>query len=219
MRITRGPLARDWQGQTAVLIASGPSLTKGQVASAKAAWWEGRVRVLGVNDSYKLAPWMEGLYAADPPWWQMHIRAVRDTYIPMLMSQDESACERWGLRHVPGPPQARLEQSDNGLSLDPSYINFGQNSGFQALNIAYHLGATRILLLGYDMKLGPGGKAHWFGSHPAGLCQNDNYERWIPPFKKAAKQLEKAGVEVINCTPGSAIKCFPASTIEGALWS
>lgn len=219
LRFTKGPLTREWEGRTVVLIASGPSLTKAQVNTAKECHYSGEVMALGVNDAYRIAPWIDWLYAADPQWWDVHIRSVRETYIPNLSCQDQDTCQRWGLRWVPGPESSKGHRSEHGLSTDPAFIHFGSHSGFQALNIAFHLGAKRICLLGYDMRFEK--RPHWFGDHPQTL-QNAHepgwYARWLPVYDEAAPQLDRAGVDVVNCTPGSAINCFRRATISEALW-
>ena len=92
----------------------------------------------------------------------------------------------------------------------PTGVKTGRNSGYQALNIAVHLGASRVLLLGYDMH-----GDHFFGSHP---------DKSRPPFALCLKlwptivaPLKKAGVEVVNCTPNSALTIFPQMPLREAL--
>lgn len=214
LRITRGAIRRDWEGATVAIIAGGWSLTKSQVATARAwrhAGGEPRI-VMGVNDAYRLAPWIDALYAADPQWWTMHIRAVRDCYIPQMMSQDESAAEQWGLRYTPGVDK-------HGLSFDPNVIHYGGNSGFQALNIAVLSGARRVVLLGYNMSAPDDKPVHWFGDHPAGLSTNRSYPNYVKNFDRAAKQLLARKIEVVNATPNSALQCFPVATASDALFA
>ena len=107
-----------------------------------------------------------------------------------------------------------------GLSFDRSIIHQGGNGGYQALNLAVHFGAKRIILLGYDMKSGPEGQLHHHAKHPAGLNNPDpliNYPSWIHAFGTLGPDLKRAGVEVINCTPGSALTCFPMANLEEVL--
>lgn len=99
-----------------------------------------------------------------------------------------------------------------GLSLDPLRIHQGGNSGYQALNLAVLLGCARVLLVGYDMK-----GDHWHPPHEAvnpGECE---FARWRVNFETTIPDLERAGVEVLNCTPGSALECFPRANLEDCL--
>jgi len=95
---------------------------------------------------------------------------------------------------------------------DYGYIASGGNSGYQAINLAYMLGAERIILLGFDMQK-TGGKAHWHGDHIAGLGNAENVSGWVKNFDALAKDLELLGVEVINCSRETALKCFKRALI------
>ena len=106
-----------------------------------------------------------------------------------------------------------------GLSLNRAIIHQGANSGYQAINLAVHFGVKRIILLGYDMKEGPDGQKHHHAEHPKGMCNPaaSNYKRWIENFGTMELDLNRARVEVINCTPGSALECFPMAKLEEVL--
>lgn len=72
-------------------------------------------------------------------------------------------------------------------------------------------GAARILLLGIDMR----GK-HWHPEHPE-PSRDSEYVLYRRAFDKLAPLVKKAGVEVINCSPISALTCFPKGDIESLL--
>lgn len=94
----------------------------------------------------------------------------------------------------------------------------GGNSGFQALNLAVQWGAAQILLIGFDMT--DAGGAHWYGRNNwtgANNPDQNNFKRWIAAFESAAVTLKRMGVEVVNCSPHSALGCFPKMSIEAAL--
>lgn len=102
-----------------------------------------------------------------------------------------------------------LADKNNGLMT-------GQNSGYQAINLAYLLGAARIVLLGFDMKRGADGRAHWFGDHPV-QTQDYIYSAMLQNFPKLARRLKELGIEVINCTPDSALDAFPRNELARVL--
>lgn len=95
-------------------------------------------------------------------------------------------------------------------------IHWGGNSGYQCINLAYLWGARRIVLLGFDMQR-TDGKAHWFGDHPQGLHNNSPYDKWLRNFDRLAADLKAEGVEVINATRKTALRCFPFASIDEAL--
>lgn len=167
----------------------------------------GKARVVAVNDAYRLAPWADLLYACDYRWWTWHPGARQFAGIKATYS--ETAAREW-----PDIKWVRGERNTKGLSTDPGKINCGQNSGYQAINIAYLLGARKIILLGYDMKPAAD-RAHWFGEHPNRI--RSNYRAWLTNYQTIADQLPALGLTVINATPGSALRCFPLQPLEQAL--
>jgi len=105
-------------------------------------------------------------------------------------------------------------QGAHSSGLGREIIHFNGNSGAQAINLAYLMGATRIILLGYDM--GATGQSHWFGSHPKGLT-NGNYSGYVSNFTKLAADLAREGVEVINCTRQTALTQFKRAEIGAVI--
>jgi len=184
------------------VIASGPSLTAEDVALL-----EGQ-RVVAINDNYILAPWATVLYGADPIWWEWHAeRAELKAFKGRKITQDKEAAERYGLEYI------RSVDAD-GLSRDPAYVHKGSNSGIQAINLAYHFGARRIVLLGFDMQA-TGGKAHWFGDHPNGF--RSNWEKWLWRYQFVADDAQRMGLEIINASRETALRCFPRAPLSSLL--
>jgi hypothetical protein len=104
-----------------------------------------------------------------------------------------------GLNLIEGRTEGRR------FSTDPAYIHHGYNSGYAALNLVLLMGARRIVLVGYDMQLGPGGRRHFFGNHPPGL-HNGDASRFAQWFEHSASSIP-AGVTV-ECGTPSALRCF-----------
>lgn len=196
-------------GGTVLVLGSGPSLSKSDVDLARS-----RVDgVIAVNDAYKFAPWATALYAADGQWWNWHHGAAEHVigkiHYPAFTGQFKYCLKHTNWQGV----QVLRKGPETGLTLDRTQVALGRNSVYQAINVAVHFGATRILLLGVDMQGQPG--SHFFGRHPnnSGPPFNVCLER----FATLVKPLKAAGVEVINCTRSTALKCFPCVTLEDAL--
>jgi hypothetical protein len=147
-----------------------------------------------------MAPWADLLYASDAHWWRQN--AQQALKFPGI----KVSCSEVEFRAVHHLKNAGVE----GFDPDNSKIRTGGNSGYAAIHIAIHAKASRILLLGFDM-----GGTHWFGKHQAPLRNTDpgTFQRWIPRFTG----LIGRGSEIINCTPGSALTCFPFMPLEDAL--
>lgn len=135
------------------------------------------------------------------------------------MTQDERAAREHGLVWVKSLGREDGGDYPPGLATDPRAVHTGGNSGYQALNVALHCGAPRWLLLGFDMQLGPGGRAHFHGAHPGAMNNPDagTIRGWIRAFETLPAQLAALGVEVINCSRDTALTSFPRATIQEAL--
>lgn len=185
-----------WRGRTVAILASGPSMSQEVADLVRAAG----IKAIAINDTYRLAPWADMLYAADAQWWQHH---------------PEARCFQ-GLQVTVSRVAEVLRLQNTGTEgFEPHRIGIrtGGNSGYQALHIAIHGEASRVLLCGFDMS--NRGGLHWHGGHPAPLRNTDDhsYTRWVERFAA----LKDIGPEIINCTPGSAITCFPSMDLHEAL--
>lgn len=98
-----------------------------------------------------------------------------------------------------------------GLSRDKTRIHTGRNSGYAAIGLAYNLGATRILLIGFDMMI-QGTKRHWFGDHPGKMNAASNYM----DFREAFGTIKPAeyGIEIWNCSRQTALEHFPIYNLD-----
>jgi hypothetical protein len=208
-------IPRRWSGGCAVLLGGGPSLDDYQCQAVEKYHQRSECYVLGVNDAYRLGHvTLDALYAADTKWWKHHITAVREVHDFPLFTQCATAAAEHDLWHIPGNRKPSAGATEEGLCTEPSAINFGDNSGYQAINLAYHLGVTNIILLGYDFT-SPG--VHWFGEHPKGMNVKSNFQAWVPKMRPLADDLQSLGVRVMNSSPGSALDCFPQEPIDTAL--
>lgn len=188
-----------------VCIASGPSLTREQTDLVGLRHKFGGFKVIAVSDSWKWARYANYIYACDRRWWDAYYHDVRTLTDAKLYTMDRGAAVEHKLNWIESDKMHGLGR--NGK------IAHGQHSGYQAINLAYLLGAKKILLLGYDCRY-IDDKRHFFGDHPKGWGNANRTQAWIHNYKTLAPELEKEGVEVINCSPGTAIKSFKT----GDLW-
>ena len=192
----------DW-----VVIASGPSLTESDVALVKDWRDAGKGKVCVINTTFRLAPWADVLYACDRAWWDKHGEEAQ-TFEGAKYCYAQGG-ERWGAKRITG-------STGGGLSGKVGEIRTGGNSGHQAIHVVYNMGATRIILLGFDMGR-TGGKSHWHGDHPHGLSNGGNFNQWIQHLNLLAKGLKAKDVEVINCSRVTNLECFKKADPESVL--
>lgn len=182
----------------AVCIASGPSLTEDDVARVREWRTEGRIVVV-TNSTFRIAPWADWLYAMDRKWWEIHLPEIRKTFQGKLVTNNSHA-KSLGVMHV------------NELV---KRFNPCQNSGAAAISFAVRLGATRVVMLGYDCGIPKGKPSHWHGDHPRPLGNCGSQRRWPAQFQKL-RDLYKAA-EIVNASRASMLSVFPKVPLEQAL--
>lgn len=187
-------------GGTVVCLGGGPSLTPADVDYVR-----GKASVIAINDAYRLAPWADVLYACDARWWEWH-RGV-PSFQGLKFSLQKRAAQWPGVRVL-------RNTGTEGLERKPTGLRTGRNSGYQAINLARHLGAVRVLLLGYDMQH-TGGKTHWHGDHPGSPPSYVGSFR--SSFKALAQVLHEYQLTIINCSRETALSCFPRQAIDDVL--
>lgn len=189
----------------AVVVASGPSLTK---ADCDLARWHAPLAIT-VNSSWQMMPNANYHYSNDHDWWA--------TYRGEVEGKARGVC-------ITGHSEPRdmvripFDRSAPGFVFNRRCIGWGGNSGFAAINLAWWFGATKILLLGFDCKW-QGSKPRWHGAHPAHLQnQKPGFHRWIAYHERGAVQMKERGIEIINCSPDTDIHCYPRMSVEKACY-
>lgn len=191
-----------WPGSTIVCLGTGPSLTPMDVEAVRG------LRVIAINDAIDVAPQADALYSSDQQWWRTRRGA------PTFDGLKYTIAPR---KHLGSPfhyPDVQVIDNTGplGLELDPTALRHGRNSGYAAINLAVHLGAARILLLGYNM--GPVARRLHFNDAPA---NGASYDKFARAFDSIVQPLKQLGVEVINCTSPTRLQCFSQASLQDAL--
>jgi len=132
---------------------------------------------------------------------------------------DEFSGLKYTIRNVSGPNINILRNTGKGgIEINAEGLRHGNNSGFAAINLAVHLGASRIVLLGYDMAT-TGKMTHWHnGYNNVNRTKESIYtNNMLPYFQTLVEPLQSLGIEIINANPNSEIKCFKKVSIDHAL--
>lgn len=187
------PPADLFAGRTVAILAGGPSLTPAAVETVRARGWA----AIAINNAYTLAPWADALYAADGTWWTKYYEQARHFAGLKIHSQ------RW----------SKFED----VHFLPPKVMSGGNSAIHAAVLARGCGATRLVLLGVDLR--DDELTHWHGLHPStktlSMCNPTPQvfrvyrAKWIELSKGLLK-----GFDVINCNPRSAVTVFPMLPLE-----
>ena len=154
------------------------------------------------------------------PFWQHYWNEINWLQCEKWTTNREAA-DIFGINCI-------AEKNAPGLSTDPKVIHHGHGSGYSLVSMAHNKGAKRIVLLGYDLRYAPDydGKAHQIGSTPRHYFGEypHSMQHWPSVQVKDGVHVEllelyrsiaeQGLVEVINCTPDSAIDCFERGDID-----
>ena len=162
------------------------------------------------------------LYGCNVGFWATYWSDALKDHPSQKWTTNKEAADKFGLNLI-------AERDRWGLSNDPARIHHGHGSGYSLVNLAYLMGASRIVLLGYDLRYandysGDDKRAgstprHYFGEYPSALLhwpkvsvQNGVHVGLLKYYESVAKQN---AVEIINCTgPNSALTCFERMSID-----
>ena len=188
----------DWQGRTIICVASGPSLTAKDCELVHASALEHGYPVIVINTTFRLCPWADVLFAFDAKWWRTYHEEVKRVFEGRLLTFSPVAAQ----------------YGAESLNRCKWFGNFG-NSGACAVGLAIAGGADKVILLGYDCQVN--GKTHWHGDHPAGMSNVASIRHWPAQFKSLALDAGRDGVQVINASRETALKCFERRALEEVL--
>jgi hypothetical protein len=202
-----------------IIVCTGPSLKNFDFNSLRNKGY-----IIAVNDGAKFVPFANAWFTLDP-WGLTTTQVPRnfqgDLFAAVPSDYGTENASNTTHRVIPRKKvnylhriafhtDERTKLSDYlnwGLNEDPSCINTG-NSGFGALNLAYHMNPKRVFLFGIDAS-----KGYFFNEK-----QSTRSLDHLPPiFKSAVPQLNKRGIEVINASPSSRLDCFTKCTLPVAL--
>lgn len=194
-----------YPNQTAVLFATGPSLSLDVVNNVRPYHENGKVRAFGCNDTYKIVDFLDVHYACDKEWWEYNGNEALKTLSPAchVWTQSKESADKFSINHIPG-------SHDGGLYIkDRSKIHFGANSGFQLVNVAYHYGIRKFILVGYNMGI-KGNMTHFFGNHPGRLQKSSPFPRFIEAFRGIQPEIRDM---IVNCTPNTSLTVFRVNNL------
>lgn len=203
---------RVFHEQTVFIVAGGPSLRGfdfGRLA--------GR-RTVAINLAFRDLRAADVLWWTDAYFWHMHSAA--------LLAHGATWKATGDVQYDRGVPPAPVEKyrftGMTGFDADIRCLRHGNNSGYAAMHLAVHLGASRLVLLGFDMRHGACGLTHYHGGHlqdgkPLLHQESDLQDLMMPNFQTLAGPLRDRGVSVFNASPDSALTVWPRCTINEGL--
>ena len=198
-------------GGPVVCLAPGPSLTTEDCDYVHGC----QVPVIAINDAVRLAPWADVLYSSDKGWWHRHKLGKDFAGLRVkVCNAPWKPTDRSIYPRVEGGIVILKNSGTEGVDFAPNALRNLQNSGGAAINLAVHLGAGLIVLVGYDMAIRKG-RAHFHDQEPTPV--RSPYIHFRRLIGTMAKPLRAAGIEVVNCSRQTDLECFPCRPLREVL--
>ena len=191
------------------IIASGPSANINDARMLRDCCDE----VIAINDSWRLCRGDDGIYfndhiyGTDMKWWKYAIGDITRDYDGNLWTQRVAWTEEPEGLGI----QCLESEAKPDLCDEIGKIHTGSNSGYAAINLAYHLSAKTIVLLGYDMRMS-GSRRHWFSDRPEHFNVSSDYNAFIRQLNTI--DTKKHGIEILNASRRTSLTCFPLVNLE-----
>lgn len=187
-----------------VIMAPGSSLSSEQCAMIK----DSRIYTIAIGDAGRVMHTeADVLYHCDAKWWH-HYKGCPDFDGKMKVSFEKTDYEN--ILHF------RRSPNREGIDLNWPYIVTGNNSGYQAINVAMYCNPKEIILVGYDMK-DRDGRHNVIGHHPDAVRRPYDFDLFRKNIAELVPVLDYLGVTVYNCTIDSALDCFEKKDLKDVL--
>lgn len=213
------------KGETCVIIGNGPSLAREDLRPLT------EVKTFCLNRGY--LKWREqGLTPS-------YLVAVNDLVIEQFHGElADAGCPLF----VPWRHQALFDSCPHAIFLEMRWhkrfftdprqgVWSGATVTFASMQLAYHMGFTRVLLIGVDHAFKDRGPAHLEVKQAAGDANHFSPDyfgpgtRWNLPdleqselsYRMAKTVYERDGRQIIDCTRGGKLEVFRKMTLEDAL--
>jgi hypothetical protein len=179
----------EWLGETVFIIGGGPS-----VATQNVERLRGR-RVIVINSSLHAFPWADIVVFCDNRWW-------REPENRKAVEEFQGIAVTTSVNVVSPKVRTMIKGSTPGLAKNRNSIVMRRTSLTAAINLAVHLGAATIVLLGADGKATDG--QAWHHKPHRWPARKGCWDEQKRDLATLVEPLKQRGVTTVNCSPGSA---------------
>jgi hypothetical protein len=200
----------DWRDETVVVVASGPST---ELIDKRLL--RGR-KIVAVAHGYRA---LQGIHAdalviGGRAFYTYNLLADIDVDV-IIAAQDYPSWEWLEQRDERIFYMNRAEK--HGLTEDRTALAGSESSVMLAINYVVHRGVRRIVLLGCDGQPSSDGRRRVQTDQQDTRNARDRYDVQEKAMATQIEPLEKLGVEIINCSPRTALTIYPKAKLEDLL--
>lgn len=198
------PIPREWAGERCFILCNGESLRSQRHLIPKL-----KGRIIAIKEAVRLRPDADVLFVAA----ERTVDIVPDL-LPLFRGQYVIARNKLPASYPEYVKRICRTKDHTHLSELRDHV-CGYDCGTSAINIAYHFGATEIVLLGMDMT-----GDRWCNGefpHPMPHIPADHHARHKSVLPGIAKDAKRKGIRIVNCSPISAVTAFEKQPLEAFL--
>lgn len=227
---------RMWEGGECWIIGGGPSLTeqfdipqdivqrvlsKELTPDAYSPYLAPihKKHVIGINAAYLIGKWIDIMFFGDARFFLEHRERLAKFPGLKVSCHERPAGVKYANDNIKYLPKHKGH--GNGISPVADKVCWNQNSGAAAISVAANTGATRIILVGFDMKMN-GTVQHWHSLYgTAGKkdrpLRSLPFQRHLKAFPAIDRDARQRGIEIVNACPDSEIQEFEKTTVKSLL--
>jgi hypothetical protein len=195
---------REWAGERCFILCGGESV-RAQRALIPAL----QGRVIAIKEGVLLRPDADVLFLGGEKTPEIALPLIpkfRGQYMVVRGKGDQE---------LPPAVKRVTRTKDHARLCDlPTHV-CGYDTGTSAINLAYHFGATEIVLIGYDMTGGRWFTGEW--PHPMPVIPQFHFRRHMGPLAAIAADAKAKGIRIVNVSPISRVTAFERQQLEAFL--
>lgn len=184
-----------WAGEIGAILAAGPSIEGLDLSPLD------RMRVIAINRAWTIYPKAHTAMGGD----LRYFRTVNDW---SAFKGAEIVCfspESWKQTPVSDDPRTIHvgRGVKHGIETDRRAVSGRETCVLQGISYLVHRGVRAIVLVGIDLKAGPGGRRYAFSTEAETQDHARRYRLMFEIFKTIRAPLRALNIPVYNCSPTS----------------
>lgn len=164
--------------------------------------------VIGVNAAFLLGSWIDVMIYGDGGFYFKNKDVIANFHNVKVSCNPNARAGRPGVHSVKYVP--RDGNHLYGITTKANMVSWNKHTGGAAINLAYHFGAKKIYLLGFDMRTSPNGQQHWHGHYPSAQKPRTDkqlpFKRHLESFGPISNDAKVLGIEILNVSKDSSIQ-------------
>jgi hypothetical protein len=194
-------IPKEWVGSRCFILCNGES-----VRAQRHLIPQLKGRIIAIKEAVRLRPDADVLFVAAETKGD-----IVPSLLPLFKGQYVIARNKLPKGYPAYVKRVSRTKDHTHLCDKPDHV-CGYDCGTSAINVAYHFGASEIILLGMDMR-----GDRWCNgefAHPMPHIPFAHHRLHSSILPGIARDAKTKGLRIVNCSPISAVECFERRSID-----